>query len=191
MFISGRSLLIPTPKKLGISRDMKKNELKIVSGGQTGVDRGALQAAMDLGLDWGGWAPKGWRAEDVTIPPIYREKMQEHASANYLGRTRRNVVDSHATLIITNTYPLSGGTLKTKFFCQEVMRSHFVVSLGEADAVEKVRKWLGQFFEIEHPVPFVLNVAGPRESKAGGIQKRTCRFLAEVLQTMTQEDASK
>ncbi len=166
---------------------IRREELKIVSGGQTGVDRGALQAAMDLCLDWGGWAPKGWRAENGTIPPIFREKMQEHASANYLGRTRRNVVDSHATLIITNTYPLSGGTLKTKFFCQEIMRSHLVVSLGEADAVEKVRKWLGQFFEIAHPVPFVLNVAGPRESKASGVQKRTRRFLAEVLAGLTQE----
>ena len=167
---------------------MTKNELKIVSGGQTGVDRGALQAAMDLGIDWGGWAPKGWRAENGTIPPLYRAKMQEHASANYLGRTRRNVIDSHATLIIVSSYPLSGGTLKTRFFCQEAMRSHFVVSLGEADAVEKVRKWLGQFFAVEHPVPFVLNVAGPRESKAGGIQKRTRRFLAEVLARMIQEN---
>ncbi len=170
---------------------MLKTELKIVSGGQTGVDRGALQAALDLGLDWGGWAPKGWRAENGTIPPIYREKMHEHASANYLGRTRRNVVDSHATLIITNTYPLSGGTLKTRFFCQELMRSHFVVSLGEADAVGKVRKWLGQFFAAEHPVPFVLNIAGPRESKAGGIQKGTRRFLGEVLQEMFQDCVGK
>ena len=167
---------------------MNKNELKIVSGGQTGVDRGALQAAMDLGIDWGGWAPKGWRAENGTIPSLYRAKMQEHASANYLGRTRRNVIDSHATLIIVSSYPLSGGTLKTRFFCQEAMRSHFVVSLGEADAAEKVRKWLGQFFAVEHPVPFVLNVAGPRESKAGGIQKRTRRFLAEVLAGMIQEN---
>lgn len=160
------------------------DELKIVSGGQTGVDRGALQAAMDLGLEWGGWAPKGWRAENGTIPPLYRTNMREHASANYLGRTRRNVVDSHATLIVTNTYPLSGGTLKTRFFCQEVMRSHFVVSLGEADVVGKVQRWLGQFFCVEHPVPFVLNVAGPRESKAGGIQKRTRAFLSDVLQGM-------
>ena len=97
---------------------------------------------------------------------------------------RRNVVDSHATLIVTNTYPLSGGTLKTQFFCQEAMRSHFVVSLGESDAVGKTQRWLAQFFEKEHPVPFVLNVAGPRESKAGGIQKRTRKFLAEVLQGM-------
>ena len=161
---------------------MNSNEIKIVSGGQTGVDRGGLQAAMDLELAWGGWAPKGWRSEDGTIPPLYRANMQEHASANYLGRTRRNVVDSHATLIITNAYPLSGGTLKTRFFCEEAMRSHFVVSLGESDAAGKVQRWLAQFFAQEHPVPFVLNVAGPRESKAGGIQERTRQFLVEVLQ---------
>ena len=165
---------------------MKNDEIKIVSGGQTGVDQGALHAAIDLGVAWGGWAPKGWRSENGTIPLLYRTNMQEHASANYLGRTRRNVVDSHATLIITNTYPLTGGTLKTRFFCQEAMRSHFVVSLGETDAVGNVRKWLGQFFAQEHPMPFVLNVAGPRESKAGGIQKRTRRFLVEVLQGMIE-----
>ena len=61
------------------------------------------------------------------------------------------------------------------------MRSHFVVSLGEEDAAGKVRRWLAQFLAAEHPVPFVLNVAGPRESKARGIQKRTRKFLAEVL----------
>ena len=165
---------------------MQKNEIKIVSGGQTGVDRGGLQAAMDMGLAWGGWAPKGWRSEDGAIPPLYRAKMQEHASANYLGRTRRNVADSHATLIITNAYPLSGGTLKTRFFCEEMMRSHFVVSPDEADAVGKVQRWLVQFFAQEHPVPFVLNVAGPRESKASGIQKRTRDFLVEALQGMLE-----
>ena len=165
---------------------MKKDELKIVSGGQTGVDRGGLQAAMDLGLVWGGWAPKGWRSEDGTIPPLYRANMQEHASANYLGRTRRNVVDSHATLIVTNDYPLTGGTLKTRFFCEEALRSHFVVSLDETDAVGKVQRWLAQFFAIEHPVPFVLNVAGPRESKANGIEAHTRKFLVEVLQGLIE-----
>jgi hypothetical protein len=168
---------------------MKKEELKIVSGGQTGVDRGGLLAAMDLGLAWGGWAPKGWRAEDGAIPALYRTNMREHASANYLGRTRRNVVDSHATLIVTNAYPLSGGTLKTRFFCEEALRSHLVVSLGETDAVGKVQRWLAQFFAQEHPMPFVLNVAGPRESKASGIQKRTRKFLVDVLQGMIEAES--
>lgn len=85
---------------------MSKKDLKIVSGGQTGVDRGALQAAMSLGLDWGGWAPKGWRAEDGKIPALYREKMKEHPSANYLGRTRRNVLEADATLILQTGFPL-------------------------------------------------------------------------------------
>ncbi len=176
----------------GISRNLKgclvkmmqKNEFKIVSGGQTGADRGGLQAAMDIGLDWGGWAPKGWRAEDGTIPSCYREKMHEIGSSNYLVRTRRNVADSHATLIVTNTYPLSGGTLKTRHFCEEMMRSHLVVAIDENDAVGKVQRWLAQFFGQEHPIPFVLNVAGPRESKAVGIQESTRRLLIEALQDM-------
>ncbi len=170
---------------------MKKNEIKIVSGGQTGVDRGGLQATIDLGLAWGGWAPKGWRSEDGAIPSLYRMNMQECASANYLVRTRRNVADSHATLIITNAYPLSGGTLKTRFFCEEMMRPHFVVSLDEADAVGKVQRWLAQFFAQEHPVPFVMNVAGSRESKAVGIQERTRLFLAEVLWGMLDDTPKK
>ena len=110
--------------------------------------------------------------------------MQEHASANYIQRTRQNVVDSHATLILVDAYPIGGGTLRTRDFCINLMRSHLVVSFGETDAVEKVRKWLGQFFAAAHPVPFVLNVAGPRESKSPGIQARTQSFLIDVLTGM-------
>lgn len=64
---------------------------------------------------------------------------------------------------------MTGGTLKTRYFCLQLMRSHFVVSLGEEDVAGKVRRWLVQFFAAEHPVLFVLNVAGPRESKVRGI----------------------
>ena len=163
---------------------MTRHELKIVSGGQTGVDQGALEAALSLGVAWGGWAPKGWRAENGTIPVAFRAQMQEHASANYIQRTRQNVVDSHATLILVDAYPIGGGTLRTRDFCINLMRSHLVVSFGETDAVEKVRKWLGQFFAAAHPVPFVLNVAGPRESKSPGIQARTQSFLIDVLTGM-------
>lgn len=163
---------------------MNTTDIKIVSGAQTGVDQGGLHAAIDLGLDWGGWVPKGWRTEDGTVEPLFRPKMKECASANYLVRTKQNVVDSHATLIITNAYPLTGGTLKTRFFCQELMRPHLVVSLDEEDAEGKVRRWLEQFLLAEHPVPFVLNIAGPRESKARGIQMRTRRFLVKILDGM-------
>ena len=82
---------------------------------------------------------------------------------------------------MTDAYPLGGGTLRTRDFCTSLMRSHLVVSFGETDAVGKVRKWLGQFFAAAHPVPFVLNAAGPRESKSPGIQARTQRFLTDVL----------
>ena len=93
--------------------------VKIVSGGQTGVDRGALEAAVALGLDFGGWAPHGWIAEDGTIPAQYRERMQEHPSMggrarDYRERTKANVRDSHATLILVDSLPLSGGTKLTE-----------------------------------------------------------------------------
>ena len=165
---------------------MTRQELKIVSGGQTGVDQGALEAAGDLGVDWGGGGPKGWRAENGTVPERFRAKMREHASANYIVRTKKNVADSNATLILTDAYPLSGGTLRTRAFCTNLMRSHFVVSFGEANAADKVRKWLGQFFAAEHPVPFVLNVAGPRESKSPGIQSRSRMFIVEVMNGMLE-----
>ena len=167
--------------------EMRKCDIKIVSGGQTGVDQGALEAALDLGLEWGGWAPNGWRAENGTVPERFRGKMLEHESPNYIVRTKKNVADSHATLILTDSYPISGGTLRTRDFCINLMRSHFVVSFVEADAVEKVRKWLAQFFAAEHPVPFVLNVAGPRESKSPGIQSRTRQFISDVLNGMLED----
>ena len=135
---------------------MTRQDLKIVSGGQTGVDQGALEAAVDLGVDWGGWVPKGWRAENGTVPEQFRARMQEHVSANYIVRTRQNVADSHATLILSDAYPLSGGTLRTRDFCMNMMRSHFVVT------------------------------SGPRESKAPGIQSRTRIFLTEVLGGMLE-----
>lgn len=157
--------------------------LKLVSGGQTGVDQGALEAAIDLGLDYGGWVPKGWKTEEGPLDKRYREKMREHASDDYKQRTRQNVVDSHATLILVDALPLSGGTLLTKRYCENG-HSHFVIAMNEPSAVEKVQKWLRAFFTEDYPTPFVLNVAGPRESKSLGIQARTRRFVAEVIRTM-------
>jgi len=161
---------------------MKTMTVKLVSGGQTGVDQGALQAARALGIDWGGWAPRGWRTEAGPLSVVYRERMQEHSSSNYLCRTQKNVVDSHATLILTHELPLSGGTRKTLDFALMARRPHLVVGLDETNGVQKVQKWIRSFFEAEMPpTQLVLNVAGPRESRACGIQKRTKGFLLDVL----------
>ena len=158
--------------------------VKIVSGGQTGVDRGALEAAMTLGLDFGGWAPHGWIAEDGTIPAQYRERMQEYPSMgnrtqDYRERTKANVRDSHATLILADSLPLSGGTKLTEDTAVAMMKSHKVVAMSAANAKDDALKWLRQFLGMSSAL--VLNVAGPREPKAPGIQARAKAFLEELL----------
>ena len=158
--------------------------VKIVSGGQTGVDRGALEAAISLGLDFGGWAPHGWIAEDGTVPMKYRERLQEHPSVggkaqNYRERTRANVRDSHATLIFVDSLPLSGGAKLAADAAVSMMRSHKVIAMSTANAKDDALKWLRQFLGMSSAL--VLNVAGPRESKAPGIQARAKTFLEELL----------
>ena len=166
-----------------MKRDESKN-IKIVSGGQTGVDRGALEAATALGLEFGGWAPHGWIAEDGTIPTQYRERMQEHPSMggrarDYRERTKANVRDSHATLILMDSLPLSGGTKLTENTAVAMMRSHKVIAMSAANAKDDALKWLRQLLGMSSAL--VLNVAGPRESKVPGIQARTRAFLQALL----------
>jgi hypothetical protein len=83
---------------------------KIVSGGQTGVDRGALDAAIAAGLDHGGWCPTGRKAEDGTIPEKYQ--LSETSSSSYAGRTALNVRDSGGTLVLSKGL-IRGGTRLT------------------------------------------------------------------------------
>jgi hypothetical protein len=143
---------------------------KIVSGGQTGVDRAALDAAAALGLATGGWCPKGRRAEDGAIPARYR--LKETEEADYEVRTWLNVRDSDATLIATRGAP-AGGTQLTVDAARHLGRPHLVADLDVgADAV---RAWLAQTGAR------VLNVAGPRESGAPGIGAAAKAFLLAVL----------
>lgn len=162
----------------------ESNNIKIVSGGQTGVDRGALEAAVALGLEFGGWAPHGWIAEDGTVPGQYRERMQEYPSMgsraqDYRERTKANVRDSHATLILVDSLPLSGGTKLTEKTAVTMMRSHKTIAMSAVNAKDDALKWLRQLLGMSSAL--VLNVAGPRESKAPGIQARTKAFLEALL----------
>lgn len=143
----------------------------IVSGGQTGADRGALDFAIKHGYTHGGWAPLGRKAEDGVIPVKYQ--LVESAEGGYRERTRRNVEDSDGTLIV-NLGELDGGTLETRVFAQERGKPLRIVQLdlgASADTVLGVVAWLRQH-DIE-----TLNVAGPRESKRPGIQRLTLELL--------------
>jgi len=157
---------------------------RLVSGGQTGVDRGALIAAALQGFDHGGYCPLNRRAEDGQIPPEF--PMEESESPDYLVRTRLNVQHSDATLVMTyeDEHRLTGGTRRTVEFCRAFENPFFVLSLEPGadkgwnlSAAKAVRAWL-RFLE-----PQVLNVAGPRESKAPGIQNQACEVVLFTLQT--------
>lgn len=155
----------------------------IISGGQTGADRGALEAAHDLGLKRGGWAPAGWRAEDGVIPQWYRAGMMESASSAYPVRTRANVEASGGTLILSIGYLTeeSGSMLTSKIARKlgKPCRHFFVVEWSpvavSTTAIQMARKWLD-----ENDIR-TLNVAGPRESREPGIQAATRTALVQIL----------
>jgi len=135
------------------------NTLEIVSGGQTGVDQGALAAALDANRRCGGWCPAGRRSEDGTIPA--RFPVIELEGADYRQRTLRNVIDSDGTAIIYFDR-LEGGTALTVKFCVREQKPLLLIdtaSLNVDQAVADLRGFVGRH-EIR-----VLNVAGPRRSK--------------------------
>ena len=148
-------------------------ELKqIVSGGQTGVDRAALDAALGLNFPCGGWCPRGRRAEDGEIPAHY--PLRETDSPAYVQRTARNVADSDGTLILTRG-ALRGGTALTAELARKKGRSCRVVQLEKGMPVAETVSWLH-----EHAIG-VLNVAGPRESQRPGIYQEARAFIKRVL----------
>jgi predicted Rossmann fold nucleotide-binding protein DprA/Smf involved in DNA uptake len=129
---------------------------KIISGGQTGVDRAALDVALETGIPRGGWCPQGRKAEDGRIPDHY--PLQEASSPDYPLRTRLNVEDSDGTLVITLGSP-KGGTALTLKLAKKLGKPFLLVDLaGRADPAE-VRQWI-QKNQIR-----ILNVAGPREGR--------------------------
>lgn len=148
---------------------------RIVSGGQTGADRGGLDAAIELGIDHGGWCPRGRRSEDGSIPAHY--PLKETESREYAVRTARNVEDSDGTLIVTRGAP-TGGTALTVQLARERGKPHLVVDLAvtnPAAAAAHVRAW------VRDQGIAVLNVAGPRASKHPTIAADTRALLVAAL----------
>jgi hypothetical protein len=146
--------------------------LKIISGGQTGVDRAALDAALDLGLACGGWVPRGRKAEDGPLP--WRYPLKETESRHYGRRTSLNVRDADATLVLSRGAP-SGGTALTVKLADRLEKPCLVIDLEAPDPQAEAEAWL-----TARPLG-VLNVAGPRESTAPGIYREASAFLRVLL----------
>lgn len=173
--------------------------LKIVSGGQTGVDRAALDVALKLQFDYGGWCPQGGLAEDMLQAPGLLEKyphLKETETPGYFERTLLNVKDSDATLILAPNTKLvkTGGTGYT-IMQAYIYRKPYLAVLLQCDLfdsndwfddkLKETCEWLCARLR-EHPQQqTTLNIAGPRESKAPGFYQTSYNFLSALLKSPT------
>lgn len=144
----------------------------VVSGGQTGVDRAALDVAIQLGIPHGGWCPRGRRAEDGAIPRRYR--LRETPLSAYRQRTAWNVRDSDATLVLSHG-PLQGGTALTVCAAARLGRPCIVADPAALLVVPDVRA------RLEELGVACLNVAGPRASQQPGIYELAYAFVLALL----------
>jgi hypothetical protein len=145
---------------------------QIISGGQTGVDRAALDVSLELGLPCGGWCPQGRKAEDGPIDPHY--PLRETPSADYAERTACNVRDADGTLVLTRGRR-KGGTALTIAFARHLNKPCLVLNLNKKPTPARVRDW-AKANQVR-----VLNVAGPRESENQGIYDQAVEFLRRLL----------
>jgi len=160
---------MPTVK---LKRKSHARPERILSGGQTGVDRAALDVALALGMNCGGWCPAGRRAEDGAIPDFY--PLKETPGRDYAQRTEWNVRDSDVTLILYRGQ-LSGGTAMTVQFAKAAGKPVYLVELEATTDEQDIRRWL-----IKQQVK-TLNVAGPRESRSPGIYRQARSLLLTLL----------
>lgn len=145
---------------------------KIVSGGQTGVDRAALDVALEFGIPCGGWCPKGRVAEDGRIDERY--PLVETPSAEYAQRTEWNVRDADGTCILTRG-PLTGGTAQTVEYAKALNKPYLMIDLEHPGEVADAQAWL-----TRHAI-HTLNVAGPRESKHPRIYHEAAHWLRQLI----------
>jgi hypothetical protein len=147
----------------------------IISGGQTGADRGALDFAIKHDTPHGGWVPKGRKTEDGTLPEKYN--LREMATGSYPKRTEKNILDADGTLIISHG-PLTGGSARTRELAKRHSKPWIHIdskTIPYVDAARMIREW------IERNAIGVLNIAGPRASKGSEIYQATMTLLERTF----------
>jgi hypothetical protein len=169
-------------------------KLVIISGGQSGVDRAALDEAIARGIAYGGWCPQGGWAEDLPDPPGLKARyslLRETPAGDPAQRTEWNVRDSDASLILVDTggVAVSGGTALAERLAAHTGKPFLVVDVGAADAAAQARAWLNALLAAHQgEAPFRLAIGGPRESEAKGIYGKARTLLGDVLGTLAKPD---
>ncbi|MBV9629559.1 MAG: putative molybdenum carrier protein [Xanthobacteraceae bacterium] len=162
--------------------------MKIVTGGQTGVDRAALDVAAARGIDYGEWCPRGGWAEDFSDPPGVRAKfplLRETPLADPAQRTAWNIRDSDIVLILVGDAgaSVSAGTMLARQLAQAQGKPNLVIDLSRADGVVRVSEWLAAQ-GLRFGAGLRLGIGGPRESEAPGIYDRAYAFLSVLFRTL-------
>jgi hypothetical protein len=162
--------------------------MHLICGGQSGVDRAALDVAVARGIAYGGWCPKGGWAEDFPQPPGLLAKYPQLAEtplADPAQRTEWNVRDADACLIVADAAGLeiSAGTVLAGELAHRYRRPLFIARLGTADALRQAALWL-RVQQAKRGAGLKLAIGGPRESEAPGIYHRATAFIAALMDTV-------
>jgi putative molybdenum carrier protein len=159
--------------------------MRITSGGQSGVDRAALDVAIERNLPWGGWCPKGGWAEDSPEPPGLLARyanLRETPLADPLQRTEWNVRESDAVLVIVDAAGMaaSRGTQRGHDWARQYRKPFLTVDAGDPDAPLRAAAWLSEQRKTLG-ADMTLSIGGPRESEAPGIYAKASSLLAAIL----------
>ena len=159
--------------------------MKLLSGGQSGVDRAVLDVTLARGIAYGGWCPRGGRAEDFPEPPgllARYPKLKETPLADPAQRTEWNVRDADACMIAlaAGGQAVSKGTALAEELAHRYRKPLLVVDLGEPEPVEHAALWL-RVQQRRVGADLVLAIGGPRESEAPGIYARAAAFIGALL----------
>ena len=163
--------------------------MKLISGGQTGVDRAVLDVAMARGIAYGGWCPKGGWAEDFPEAPGLLAKyplLKETPLADPAQRTEWNVRDADACLIVVDAegVEVSAGTALAQDLAHRYRKPLFIVNLAQPDMLKHAALWLRvqqSRHGARHGDSLQLAIGGPRESEAPGIYERAAMFIRALL----------